>query len=361
MNIRSQMLCGLRLPLALLLVLALMTGLNCTALAAEKARADKGKAAAAESFLGDGFFSYQMSLADAEKLVADPQVWQVVFRIDTPSTTDLAVVYRRQYFWRASFYQGTLYALEKRGEVQPEVVEATFKSLGEQHGESREATRSEDGDLIYSRWRLENLEVSMTASREPDGLYRVTYEEADRDLLSAARRKQEQEMQAAPGNIDPITGKPRIRKAGSSGGDNPGGSESPDSQKGKAKQKNKSTGKTKAQPADPPSANAKSGSGAKAKTDKSKSKSKDKTKANSKSKSKDKAKNKTKAKDKESDTDKDSDSSGSVESTDGAEKDAAGEAGEGTEKTGVQPGDTEGDTSGDESEGTSDEETTDAG
>ncbi|MCC7477763.1 hypothetical protein IT575_04830 [bacterium] len=195
---------------------------------------EKARPAGEQHFLSNEPFSYQMSLEDAEKLVSDPEKWKVVFRIDTTSTTDLAVVYQRQFFWRISFYRGSLYAIEKRGEVEPELVEATFKAMGEKFGESREATRSEDGDLVYSRWRLDNLEVALTASREPDGRYRITYEEADRDMLSTARRKQEQELQAAPGDIDPITGKPRLSKPAK---DKDQGSK--DKLKGKAKQKNK--------------------------------------------------------------------------------------------------------------------------
>ena len=242
MNIRD----GSRILLAALLLLG---GLSLCS-----AKPDKGREAQAEaaSFLSGDFFSKGMALADAEALVADPKKWQVVFRIDTPSTCDMAVVYQRQYFWRVSFYKGLLYSYEKRGEVAPEVVEATFKALGEQHGESREATRSDDGSLIYSRWRLPALEISMTASRDPDGLYRVTYEEADTELLSLARRKQEQEMQAAPGEFDPITGKARLHKHKDGQNGNPDSNSDEEAQKGKAKQKNKAKDKDKDKDKKPP-------------------------------------------------------------------------------------------------------------
>jgi hypothetical protein len=187
---------------------------------------DGGKSETSErlSFGAATHFNFDMEQQDAEEILQGED-WQILFRIDTTSVSEIAAVYKEQLFYRLGFYGGRCYSLEKRAEVPGSEVEAAFKSYGERYGETREATRNDSGSLVFSRWLLKGRELSLmsSASHSDNGLYKLTAEEVDPDTASQARHAQERELSELPLSIDPLTGRARLSRARQSDDDDGAG------------------------------------------------------------------------------------------------------------------------------------------
>lgn len=184
----------------------------------------------AADFTEERFFRFGMSLADADAVLRDEDNWQVAYRIDTPSTADIACAWQEDVIYMVRFYQGRCYAMEKRTEVDFDEVERVFRFFDEKLGETPEATQSSELELLFSRWTLEDREISVTAYAYEGQSYMLTYEELDPLVVGEARHAQEQELESAPAAADPITGGPRRVGEGDAGenGDDSGTREEQD-------------------------------------------------------------------------------------------------------------------------------------
>lgn len=175
---------------------------------------------AAVDFLQDGQFRYGMVIGEADEWLAKNESDFIVqYRIDTPSTNEIACIYEETEFYRVRFYQGTCYFIERRAEIDAEALPALFEQFTAEYGESPEVTQSRDQRLWYGHWILRDRDVELTAYDRFEGKYILTYQEFDPLLLGEALRVQEQEVMNSSVQIDPITGKPILVESEESGGE----------------------------------------------------------------------------------------------------------------------------------------------
>jgi len=164
---------------------------------------------AAVDFLEDGQFRYGMGIVEAnEWLAGHEDDFIIQYRIDTPSTNEIACVYKESEFYRIRFFQGTCYFIERRAEIEAEAVPVAFEQFSAEYGETPEMTQSHDQRLWYGRWMLKDRDVQLTAYDRAEGQFFITYQELDPLLLGEALHVQEQEVASGTVQIDPITGKP---------------------------------------------------------------------------------------------------------------------------------------------------------
>ncbi|MBN2082081.1 hypothetical protein JW859_07720 [bacterium] len=165
------------------------------------------------SLLEKGQLRYGESILDFnEQLNRNEEDFIVQFRIDTPSTNEIACIYNETEFYHARFYRGQCYYIERRQELPVEEVPVLFEQFGETYGETPEVTQSRDQHLWYARWMLKNREIELTAYSRTDELFFVSYTEFDPLLLGEALYVQEQEVQAGA-VIDPITGRAQLQES----------------------------------------------------------------------------------------------------------------------------------------------------
>lgn len=164
-------------------------------------------------FAAEGPLRFGMEISAAEKLIAGKD-WKVTYRVDTPSTSEIACVYRDEVFYLIGFFEGKCYSVEKRVHADKAEVERVFDYYAAQLGETGEATQSDDGSLYFARWDKERREISLTADQGSGDVYKLTYEEEDILTVGDARRAQMDELGSQPQAVDPITGKARILPQG---------------------------------------------------------------------------------------------------------------------------------------------------
>jgi hypothetical protein len=163
----------------------------------------------AVDFLADGQFRYGMLITEANEWLANNESdFLIQYRIDTPSTNEIACVYQESEFYRVRFYQGSCYFIERRSEIEAEAIPGVFEQFTAEYGESPEVTQSRDQRLWYGHWMLRDRDVELTAYDRAEGRFILTYQEFDPLLLGEALRVQEQEVVNSGVRIDPITGKP---------------------------------------------------------------------------------------------------------------------------------------------------------
>jgi hypothetical protein len=166
----------------------------------------------AKELADDGLLRYGMELGQAREAIADEDDWDIAYQIATPSTFDLACRYKEELYFQARFYLGRCYFIEKRLEVAAEETEPLFTHFHDKLGEPDEATQSHDGRLAFARWSSDDREVTLTAYRRDSGLYVMTYEEFEPEVVGIARQVQERELDELPVEHDPLTGKDRPAK-----------------------------------------------------------------------------------------------------------------------------------------------------
>jgi hypothetical protein len=168
------------------------------------------QAAAPANYRTDPFFSFNMDLQPANDTVAGKD-WKIIYRVDTPSTNEIAAVYQEATYYHLGFFHGKCYMIEKRTQLPLADVQKVFTSMGNTLGQTPEATQSDDGSLIFSRWTLRDREISLTADKGSGDIYKLTYEEEDPMAAGEAIHTQEQEVMAnTKTTIDPITGLPKL-------------------------------------------------------------------------------------------------------------------------------------------------------
>ncbi len=163
----------------------------------------------AEELIKERLLKYGIEQERALELIEDEDDWDIAYRISTPKTFDLACRYKEDLYFQARFYLGQCYYIEKRLEVEQEELEPVFDHFHDELGDSPEAAQSHDGRLLFSRWRGDDREVSLTAYRRESGKYVITYEEFEPEIIGVARHVQEQELEELPTEHDPVTGKER--------------------------------------------------------------------------------------------------------------------------------------------------------
>lgn len=163
-----------------------------------------------------GLLKYGMALEEAEQVLADEASWRIAYRVDTPSTAEIAAQWQDSVFYLARFYDGRCYSLEKRAQVQRAEVDALIELYIQTYGTTPDASQDRDGRLIYARWNRSEREVSIYATRGEGETYKLMYEEADPVVRSSARRTQEQELATLPRETDPLTGRIRVNPLGAS-------------------------------------------------------------------------------------------------------------------------------------------------
>lgn len=161
-------------------------------------------------FLDESQFKYGMSITDADRRLADgAKDFILLYRVDTPSTSQFACTFKETEFYTARFYQGNCFYIERRSETDTAGVESIFHAFGELHGETPDSTRSSDQRLWYSHWMMRDRDIELTASQREGETFIVSYEEYDPLVLGEALSALEQEVGDTTNEIDPITGKPR--------------------------------------------------------------------------------------------------------------------------------------------------------
>ena len=189
-----------RLVLIVILVLAAAT----PALAKQK---DKAKDPDQDAPLRFG-----MQLDDASKVIGDAAMWRIAFRVDTQSTCEFAAVWSGQVFYHLRFLDGKCVYIEKRAEVGPEEIDRLLQMYRGVYGDSPEATSSHNGQLIFSRWKEVDREITISAVGH-EGKYKLFYEEFDPVAIGDARVAQDKEL-GDGADTDPLTGKLRINPMG---------------------------------------------------------------------------------------------------------------------------------------------------
>jgi len=180
------------------------------------------------ALLEEGRIQYGASIVDVNKQLADNEDDFIVqFRIDTPSTNEIACIYNETEFYHARFYRGQCYYIERRMEVPFEEVPVLFDQFGETYGQTPEVTQSRDQHLWYARWMLKNREIELTAYSRTEELFFISYNEFDPMLLGEALYVQEQEVQSGV-VIDPITGRAQLQDTADSEGEESEDAESDD-------------------------------------------------------------------------------------------------------------------------------------
>ena len=174
-------------------------------------------------FLGDARFRFGMELTAADERLADkPDQWDVLYRIDTPRTSEFACTYRERELYLVRFYQGECYFIEHRAELALDRVQDVFDHYAGLYGTTSEATQSRDSRLLYARWMLKDRDIELTAHQRDGGAYIMTHQEFDPVLLGEALHVRETELEnSGTLEIDPLTGKPRMatHEAGDAGGE----------------------------------------------------------------------------------------------------------------------------------------------
>jgi hypothetical protein len=160
-------------------------------------------------FTGADLFRFNMQLADADAVLQDAKRWEVAYRIDTPSTNEIACRLDQTVMYLLRFYEGRCYHFEKRADIPEDQVDPLFSFYKQQYGETPEATKSSDDNLFYAHWMLKDRDIEITAYTRNNGTYAVIYQEFDPKTEGEALRVQESEVQQAPTEVDPITGQPR--------------------------------------------------------------------------------------------------------------------------------------------------------
>jgi hypothetical protein len=170
-----------------------------------------------EPVVDGALLKYGMAQAEAEKVIADKAFWQVAYRVDTASTSEIACVWDHSVFYKVKFFEGKCYFIEKRAIVSRDEIDTLLQMYRGAYGDTPEATSDHQGRLIFSRWTMTNREVTINAMRLKDGRYKLFYEEFDPVEIGAARRAQEAELgEGGNMDVDPITGRPRITPMGPS-------------------------------------------------------------------------------------------------------------------------------------------------
>lgn len=166
---------------------------------------------AAVDFLEGGQFRYGMLVTEANDVLAKNESdFKIQYRVDTPSTNEIAVVYKETEYYHVRFYEGTCYFIERRAEIEKDAVPGMFEQFTTEYGDSPELTQSSDQRLWYGHWILRDRDVELTAYDRTDGKYLLTYQEFNPMVQGEALHVQEQEFANGSVQIDPITGKPRI-------------------------------------------------------------------------------------------------------------------------------------------------------
>ncbi len=227
---------------------ALLTLASATLLlAAAPVRAADAKAT---GFLEQDQLVYGMDLQDAQQRVADEKNWEIAYRIDTPSTNDIACRYKQDVIYLAQFYQGRCYSLEKRAMVTKDEALRIFEHYTELLGPTAEITNSRDESLLFGRWALKDREIELTAYEHHDGQYLAIYTEFDPLAKGEALYARDNEMASQPMTIDPITGQPVPIKQGDAAAD--GGAEAGQAGEGQGEQSQAGEGQGEDGKQDPP-------------------------------------------------------------------------------------------------------------
>ena len=181
-------------------------------------------------FLEQDQLQFGMELAQAQKQMTDEKNWEIAYRIDTPSTNDIACRFKQDVMYLAQFYMGRCYSLEKRAVVSKDEALTIFQHYTEVLGPTPEITNSRDQKLLFGRWSLKDREIELTAYEHHTGEYMAIYTEFDPLVQGEAVRTRESELQSQPTTIDPITGKPvplpqdpQAEGSGEGNGQNDGG------------------------------------------------------------------------------------------------------------------------------------------
>ncbi|MDQ3022766.1 MAG: hypothetical protein M3R04_00040 [bacterium] len=155
---------------------------------------------------------YGMELSAAEEVIADAAMWRTAYRIDTETTCELAAIWSGSVYYHLKFLDAKCCYVEKRAEVGPQEVEQLLQMYRAVYGDSPEASSSQDGRLIFSRWVLPEREVTISAVGR-HGRYKLFYEEFDPVGIGEVRVAQEREL-GQTSSTDPLTGRTRIDPLG---------------------------------------------------------------------------------------------------------------------------------------------------
>jgi hypothetical protein len=178
---------------------------------------------------------YGMDLEEANRVVSDPAMWRVAYRVDTDTTTEFAAAWSGSVFYKVRFLDGKCCYIEKRAEVEAEEVDQLLQMYRAVHGDSREATSNRDGTLIFSRWQLPQREITISAVGR-HGKYKLFYEEFDPVQVGDVRVAQERELGERT-ETDPLTGQQRVSLMGQSASTEQPESEASDSEQAEAEAK----------------------------------------------------------------------------------------------------------------------------
>ncbi len=165
-------------------------------------------------FTTERFFRFGMEQTAAEAVLQDAKNWKIMYRVDTTQTCSIACVYQETVFYQVNFYQGRCYLMEKRATVAQEQVDPTYQYYLDKLGKTDEMASSADEKLVFSRWTAKDREISLTAAAREAGIYMMTYEEQDPIAAQDAEHAMDEELNnpsSNPQDVDPITGKPRLK------------------------------------------------------------------------------------------------------------------------------------------------------
>jgi hypothetical protein len=141
----------------------------------------------------DGFY-FGMRLEASAELLDSDSLYEVVYRIDTPSTADIFVTYQDKTQYLAQFLRGECIAIEKRAVVEAPAMEAMFAAYRQKLGEPHEAADSQDAKTHYAHWTYKDRELELTGLRRSDGRFLLIHEEYDPQLAGEAKALQQREL-----------------------------------------------------------------------------------------------------------------------------------------------------------------------
>jgi len=144
-------------------------------------------------FLGNSQFRYGMAQSEASDRFGDPEKpnedYQVLYRVDTPSTAEFGCVYKSQELYLVRFYEGECFFIERRAEILFDEVQEVFDFFNKLYGSTPEATQSRDSRLLYARWMLKDRDIEISAHQREGNAYIMTYQEVDPMLLGRGFRR----------------------------------------------------------------------------------------------------------------------------------------------------------------------------
>jgi hypothetical protein len=155
----------------------------------------------------DGFH-FGMTQAVAEKRLRNTADYEVAYRVDTASTSDIFVRYRQHTLYLGHFLHGECVSVEKRAVVSSEARERMFMAYGEKLGRPDEGSTSKDGQLHFAKWIWRDRVLELSANARADGAWLLSHKELDPKRAREAVLLQQRELREQRNVLDPLTGLP---------------------------------------------------------------------------------------------------------------------------------------------------------